>query len=170
MTDRLEIKSAFTVDDAGIITGNAWPFGVPDRAGDIITKGAFASATGPLPMLAFHNPDMPVGVWNDIVETDEGLQVKGQLLVDDIEAAREMRALVRSGAVRGLSIGFEKKSWARRAPHGRTISALNLVEISLVTVPSHPGARVTSVKDARTAINLAERIHRFAAALRSERT
>lgn len=54
MTDRLEIKAALTVTDAGEITGTAWPFGSPDRIGDVIEKGAF---TGPatLPMLFSHD-------------------------------------------------------------------------------------------------------------------
>ena len=42
MTDRLEFKAAFAVSDAGEITGTAWPFGTPDRVGDVIEKGAFA--------------------------------------------------------------------------------------------------------------------------------
>ena len=42
--DRLEIKAAITVDDAGTITGMAWPFGSADSSNDIITKGAFTFA------------------------------------------------------------------------------------------------------------------------------
>lgn len=166
--NRLEIKSDLKVDDAGTITGIAWPFGSPDRVGDIITKGAFAGATAPLPMLFGHNPDDPVGVWESIEETGVGLQVKGRLLVDDVARAREVRALVTAGAVGGLSIGFQTKAATpRKGSTGRTISAVNLVEISLVTIPSHPGARVTSAKTGADAIAIAEAIKRAASALRN---
>lgn len=167
MSTRFEIKAALAVDDAGTITGTAWPFGTPDRVGDIITKGAFTGAPAVLPMLAFHDKSDPVGAWNEIVETETGLQVKGRLLIDEVARAREIHALVRSGAVGGLSIGFITKAATPRRGGGRTISALDLAEISLVTIPSHPGARVTSAKDAAAAISIASAINRAAAALRT---
>ena len=167
MSDRVEFKATLAVDEAGMIAGTAWPFGSADRVGDVIQKGAFSGASVPLPMLAFHDPAAPVGVWTSVSEDAAGLQVKGRLLVDDIEAAREMRALVRSGAVTGLSIGFQTRKAAPRKGGGRTISALDLVEVSLVTVPSHPGARVTSAKSAMHLIRIAEAINRAATALRS---
>ncbi len=144
MTDRIEIKAALSVDDAGEITGTAWPFGSPDRVGDVIEKGAF---TGPasLPMLFAHDQAQVIGVWDEINETDTGLTVKGRLLVDDVERAREVRAMVKAGAVAGLSIGFVTKG-AKRHAKGRTISALELHEISIVAVPAHPRALITSVK------------------------
>ncbi len=144
MTDRIEIKAALSVTDAGEITGLAWPFSGPDRVGDVIEKGAF---TGPatLPMLFSHDHAQVIGVWDEIAETPEGLTVKGRLLVEDVERAREVRAMVKAGAVSGLSISFVTKG-AKRHAKGRTISALELHEISIVAVPSHPGARITSVK------------------------
>ena len=41
---KIEVKANFTVDEAGQIEGLAWPFGSPDRVGDMIEKGAFATA------------------------------------------------------------------------------------------------------------------------------
>jgi HK97 family phage major capsid protein/HK97 family phage prohead protease len=145
--DKLEIKAALTVDDAGTITGIAWPFGTPDRVGDIIEKGAFASPAR-LPMLFAHDQAQAVGVWESMTETAEGLQVKGRLLIDDVARAREVRALVREGAATGLSIGFVAKSAKARPGGGRTITALALHEISIVAVPCHPGATITSMKAA----------------------
>ena len=163
----LELKASVSVDDAGTITGMAWPFGSPDRMGDVIEPGAFKGAKGPLPMLAFHRPDDPVGVWAEITETAKGLTVKGRLLVDELARAREVRALVQSGAVGGLSIGFMTKRAAARAGGGRTIKAVELVEVSLVSIPAHPGARVTGAKSAAEAIRIAEAINRASAALRA---
>jgi HK97 family phage prohead protease len=163
----LELKASVSVDDTGAITGMAWPFGSPDRMGDEILPGAFKGAKAPLPLLAFHRPDDPVGVWEAITETPKGLAVSGRLLVDDLPRAREVRALVKSGAVTGLSIGFMTKSASARRGGGRTIRAVELVEISLVSVPAHPGARVSSAKSAEQAIALAEAINRAAERMRA---
>jgi HK97 family phage prohead protease len=162
--DRLEFKSEMVIDDAGMISGIAWPFGSADRSGDIIEKGAFTGARTPLPMLFGHND--PIGVWESIEENAAGLQVKGRLLIDDVARAKEARALVMAGALGGLSIGFStRKSYSRKGG-GRTIQALDLVEVSLVSVPMHPGARVTGAKSAAAYIQIAEAINRAAAALK----
>ncbi len=164
-TSHLETKANLSVSDAGEITGIAWPFSTPDRVGDVIEPKAFANARAPLPLLFAHDPTQPVGVWNEITTTGAGLTLKGQLLVDDVERAREVRALVKAGAVTGLSIGFRTKAATPRKGGGRTISALELVECSLVTIPSHPGARVTSAKSASSTLKIVEAINRAASAL-----
>jgi HK97 family phage prohead protease len=164
--NRLEFKAALGIDDTGTLTGIAWPFGSADRVGDEIQKGAFASSPSILPMLAFHDPASPVGAWDSIKETDAGLEVSGRLLIDTVEKARELHALIKAKAVTGLSIGFTTRASTRKGK-GRSITALDLVEISLVTVPCHPGARVTSAKSASEAIALAEAINRTAMRLRN---
>ncbi|RNI20993.1 phage major capsid protein [Paracoccus pantotrophus] len=146
--DRIEFKAQIAVDDAGAVTGLAWPFGTPDRVGDVIEPGAFAKALPPLPMLAGHDQTQPVGVWDEVSETPEGLAVKGRLLVNDVQRAAEVRSLIKAGALRGLSIGFASRKALPRRGGGRTISDLELLEISVVAVPAHPGARITSAKDA----------------------
>jgi HK97 family phage major capsid protein/HK97 family phage prohead protease len=143
--DKLEFKASIIVDDAGAITGTAWPFGSADSVGDVIVKGAFDSA-GKLPMLFAHDQAQAVGVWDSIAETDNGLEVKGRLLIDEVARAREVRALIKEQAVTGLSIGFVTKKAKARQGGGRTISAVDLHEISIVAVPAHPGARITSLK------------------------
>lgn len=165
--NRLEIKADFGVDDAGTITGIAWPFGKPDRVNDRILKGAFLGTSLPIPMLAYHDPAQPVGVWESAVETDRGLEVRGKLLIETVEKAREVYSLMQHGAVRALSIGFNIVKATGRKGVDRTISALDLAEISLVTVPMHPGARVTSVKSASDAVRIAEALHRAASAYRT---
>ncbi|PTR07775.1 phage major capsid protein [Cereibacter azotoformans] len=146
--DRIEIKAAFATDEAGTITGTAWPFGSPDRVGDVIEPGAFKSVALPLPMLASHDPADVVGVWESATADATGLQVKGKLLVEDVARAREVRALIQAKALTGLSIGFATKKAAPRRGGGRTISDLDLMEISVVAIPAHPGARITTAKAA----------------------
>ena len=148
MTDRIEIKAQLTATETGEITGTAWPFGSADRVGDVIEKGAFDQPAS-LPMLFAHDQAQVIGLWESVTETPEGLTVKGRLLVDEVERAREVRAMIRAGAVSGLSIGFVTKD-ATRHPKGRTIKALALHEISVVAVPCHPGAQITSLKSQST--------------------
>lgn len=145
--DRIEFKAQLAVDESGAISGIAWPFGSADRVGDVIEKGAFASAAVPLPMLDTHDQAKAVGVWDEISETPEGLSVKGRLLIDDVKRAREVRALIQAGAMRGLSIGFASRKAFPRTGGGRTIKDLDLMEISIVAIPAHPGARITSAKE-----------------------
>lgn len=151
MIEHLETKAAFTVSEIGEIEGLAWLFNSPDSYGDEITKQAFSETSCPLPMLDTHNQGEAIGVWDTVEATDNGLKVKGRLLVNEIQRAREVRALIREKAVTGLSIGFIIKHADPRKGGGRIISDLSLKEISIVAVPAHPGARITSAKalDAR---------------------
>lgn len=144
MTDHIEVKAQITATETGEIIGTAWPFGTPDRVGDVIVKGAFDQPAS-LPMLFGHDQAQVIGVWDEIAETDAGLTVKGKLLIDEVERAREVRAMIRSGAVSGLSIGFVTKE-AKRHAKGRNIQKLELHEISVVAVPCHPDARIQSLK------------------------
>ncbi|MCK9551225.1 HK97 family phage prohead protease [Aquamicrobium sp.] len=161
--DRLFIETKIIGDDSGSISGLAWKFGTPDRIGDWIEPGAFKGAKLPLPMLFGHDMNDPVGTWDSAVEKADGLHITGKLLVDDVARAREVRALVKSGAVRGLSIGFITKQASARPGGGRTIKSLELLEASLVTIPMHSGAKVTSAKSAVSALNIAAAINRAAA-------
>ena len=162
--EKLEIKADLAISETGTITGIAWPFGSADKVGDIITKGAFnLSAVSDLPMLLGHDPDQPIGLWEELKETDEGLQVKGQLFIDESKRARAVRGMIKGGLIGGLSIGFTTKAASKRGVN-RVITALDLKEISVVRNPAHPRARITSAKDATAAI--AEAITRAAVALR----
>ncbi len=161
--DRLFIETKIAATESGAIEGIAWAW-QPDRVGDVIEKGAFAKAVMPMPMLFGHDGNDPIGVWTEASETDQGLILKGRL-VEEVARAREVGALVKAGAVRGISIGFLTRKAMPRAGGGRTISELELVEASLVSIPMNPGARVTSAKSGVEAIRLAEAINRACARL-----
>ncbi|MFT0862579.1 HK97 family phage prohead protease [Ancylobacter sp. G4_0304] len=164
--ERAFIETKILADDAGAISGLAWKFGVPDRVGDMIEPGAFKGLALPIPMLFGHDFNDPVGAWERAEVKTDGLHLTGRLLVEEVARAREVRALVKSGAVRGLSIGFVTRKATARAGGGRTIRALDLFEASLVTIPMHPGARVTGAKSAAGALALAETLRRATAALK----
>lgn len=163
--ERFFIESKVLADDAGAVGGVAWRYDQPDRVADMIEPGAFAKAVFPLPMLVFHDAGDPVGVWESAEDKGSAWHVKGMLLVEDVVRAREVRALVRAGAIKGLSIGFRTRKAVPRKGGGRLIKSLELLEISLVTIPMHPGARVTSAKSALQALAIAEAINRATAAL-----
>jgi len=144
--DRIEFKAQISVDDEGRIEGLASVFGTADRGGDIVHKGAFSGASFPIPMLAGHDQAEVIGVWQEGVETGEGLRVKGQLTLT-VQRAREVRDLILAKALQGLSIGYQATRKAARRGGGRDLHAVDLLEISVVAVPMHPGARITSAKD-----------------------
>ena len=135
----------------GVFEGLASTFGAPDLVGDIIEPGAFrASLDRPrtVKMLWQHDPRAPIGVWDRIAETATGLTVKGRLVLD-VQQAREALALLRAGAVDALSIGFSvpKGGWSvDREKAVRRLSRIDLWEISVVTFPANPDARIARVK------------------------
>lgn len=146
MMDRLEIKAAWTATDAGEIVGLASVYGTADLGGDVVHRGAFKSARAPIPMLASHDQADVVGVWDALEETAEGLRVKGRLLVDQVARAAEVLALIKAGAMTGLSIGYVARKAARRDKGGRDLREVDLLEVSVVAVPMHPAARIISAK------------------------
>ena len=165
--DKLEIKATLSVTDTGELIGNAWPFGSPDSANDIITKGAFNFVSSELPMLFGHNPDDLIGTWTEAAETQDGLVTKGKLHMDQ-PRARAVHSMIKGGLVTGLSIGFKTKA-ATKQGRNRVISALDLYEISVVRNPAHPRARIISAKSESSALAIAEAINRATAALTSMR-
>lgn len=165
--DRLFFPTELKADDNGAISGIAWKYDAADRIGDMIAPGAFAKAALPIPMLAFHDMTDPVGVWESAEDKGGAWHVKGRLFVDEVARAREVRALVRGGAIKGLSIGFVTGKAAPRPGGGRMIKSLELFEVSLVTVGMHPGAKVTSAKSALAALSLASAIQRTAFGIRN---
>lgn len=143
--EKLEIKAEVSIDDAGTITGLAWPFGSADSVGDVIEKGAFALPPA-LPIVMEHDQSQVVGVWESATETEAGLEVKGRLFVEGIKPARDARQLMRTGRISGLSIGFKADGFESLPTGGRKFNALTITEISLCRRPVHPDARITSVK------------------------
>lgn len=143
----------FAADDAGTFTGYASVFGEPDTYGDTVKRGAFArtirerKVTGGPAMFWNHDSNLPIGVWSELVEDERGLRVTGQLVVETVKGA-EAHALLKAGAVNGLSIGFRARKAERGPNGGRVLTDIELVEISLVSLPAATKARVTNVKGA----------------------
>ncbi len=150
------------VTDGSIISGYASLFGKSDQGGDVVEKGAYAASLhrlaargGSVKMLWQHDPTQPIGVWDEVHEDAMGLWVKGRILTD-VAKGREAAALIGAGAIDGLSIGYRTVK-ARKDDKGhRHLSELELWEVSLVTFPMLPDARVAAKGDDPTAAALRE--------------
>ncbi|WP_134497633.1 HK97 family phage prohead protease [Microvirga pakistanensis] len=142
------------VDADGIFEGYASLFGVADLGKDVVMPGAFAESlekrdAGAVRLLWQHDPATPIGRWLAIAEDRRGLRVRGKLNLS-VERARDIHALMREGAVDGLSIGFRVERARAERPTGlRRLEKLDLWEISVVTFPMLMGARVETVKQGR---------------------
>ena len=157
------------VDQAGVFEGYASLFGVADLGRDVVERGAFADSlrkrgAASVKMLWQHDPAEPIGAWLSIGEDARGLKVTGRLNLA-VARAREILSLMREGAVDGLSIGFRTQRATQDRKTGlRRLQKVDLWEISLVTFPMLPQARVTAVKRTNVARDV-PRIRPLAAAL-----
>jgi HK97 family phage prohead protease len=136
-----------TVTPDGVFTGYASLWGRPDLQRDVVEPGAFRRALerrgpGGVRLLWQHDAKAPIGVWLDMAEDARGLRVTGKL-VAGAPKAREVAALIEAGAVDGLSIGFSGQGARRDGRTGlRRLTEIDLWEVSIVTFPMLPGARI----------------------------
>lgn len=142
------------VTDGLGIEGYASLFGKRDQGGDVVAAGAYGGSLARLgaagrrvKMLWQHDPTQPIGVWDEVREDARGLWVKGRILAD-VEKGREAAALLAAGAIDGLSIGYRTVKAERDGKGQRLLTELELWEVSLVTFPMLPEARVAAKGDA----------------------
>lgn len=157
MPNALPSESKFTALDLksvatdGTFEGYASLFNREDLGRDVVLPGAFRETLaerGPqgIRMLFQHNPAEPIGVWLSLAEDHKGLRATGRLMAD-VARSREVLSLMRAGAIDGLSIGFKvARSRRDRASGQRRLEKVDLWEISVVTFPMLPGARVSALK------------------------
>ena len=126
--------------------GYAAVFDRPDRGGDVVRAGAFARSVrrgaGGVPLLWQHDSARPIGRIEYLREDRRGLRVIARL--SGGTAGREAAALLKEGAVAGLSFGYRVREARGEAP--RELRDLDLVEVSLVTLPMQPKARVHALE------------------------
>lgn len=149
-TKFLRLGEAMTITDGCRIEGYASLFGRTDQGGDVVMAGAYVRSLARLKdegravrMLWQHDPAQPIGVWDEIAEDARGLRVKGRILTE-VEKGREAAALVAAGAIDGLSIGYRTVTAERDAKGQRLLREVELWEVSLVTFPMLPEARVAA--------------------------
>lgn len=163
-------ESGLVVTDDARLSGYASVFGTRDKGGDLVVAGAYGASLealrasgGQVRLLWQHDPAQPIGVWDTVREDGHGLWVSGRLLTD-VARGREALALLEAGAIDGLSIGYRTRR-AERDAGGRRLTELELWEVSLVTFPMQPQARV----GAKAAPPEAAVLHDMAAAFEAAR-
>ena len=126
--------------------GYAAVFDRVDRGGDVVRAGAFARALergAAVPLLWQHEAGRPIGRIEYLREDKRGLRVIARL--SESGAGKEAGALLKEGAVSGLSFGYRVREARGEKP--RELTDLELVEVSLVTFPMQPRARVHAVRE-----------------------
>ena len=140
-------------EEKGRFSGYGSIFGNKDLGNDVVVSGAFSKSlrkrkAKQVKMLWQHKQDIPIGVFDSISEDGDGLAVKGRLALGT-QMGREAYELMKMGALDGLSIGYkadpDKQDYDARRRR-RMLKEVDLMEISLVTFPMNPKARVSSVK------------------------
>lgn len=140
-------------DDDGSFEGYASIFNNKDLGNDVIRQGAFTKTiTGrkasSIKLLYQHKTDEPIGVIDSLEEDKRGLKIKGRLAMGT-QKGREVFELMKMGALDSMSIGY------RLQPDGykyddknkrRVIKEVDLMEVSMVTFPMNPKAKITKVK------------------------
>lgn len=159
----LQVKG---LSEDGTFEGYGSIFGNVDSYGEKVMPGAFVESLAKhrrdgsaVLMLWNHNPNEPVGVWEDLAEDAKGLWGKGRLILD-IQKAREVHAMMKAKAIGGLSIGYRETDTDQDGAV-RLLKKLDLREISPVTFPANSRARINSVKS-----DPFERLQEFARRLR----
>ena len=172
MAIAFEYKASQDEEEQGVFTGYGSIFGNKDLGNDVVVEGAFAKSIGQkgakaVKLLYQHRQDEPIGVFDEIVEDRRGLKVKGRLAMGT-QRGREVYELMKMGALDGLSIGY------RVDPKGvdydekrkrRYLKSVDLMEISAVTFPMNPRARVQAVKGAERTVREWEELLRDAGSL-----
>nr|WP_047576233.1 HK97 family phage prohead protease [Methylobacterium sp. ZNC0032] len=138
----------------GTFAGYASVWGVQDSYREIVAKGAFLESLADteakgrkLPILWQHRGDEPIGQWNALREDEHGLYGEGELWLHDAPYARLAKRGMASGAISGLSIGyFVRSDTYDETARVRTLTKLDLREISVVTDPANDEARVDTIK------------------------
>ncbi len=140
----LEIKGLD--EDSGTLTGIA-STPSPDRMDDIVMpKGAVFKL--PVPLLWQHNHNDPIGEVTEAKVTNKGIEVVAKVALGVTDEIDRYWKLIKSGLVRGLSIGFRgleiediEGSWGVR------FLKWEWLELSAVTIPANSEASIATVKE-----------------------
>lgn len=125
--------------------GYAAVFDTLDRGGDVVKPGAFARSLGAkcsVPLLWQHRGGEVVGKIEQLREDKRGLRVIGTL---DAKASASLGPRLRDRLIDGLSFGYQVRQF-KEADGVRELIDLDLVEVSVVTRPMQPLARIHAVE------------------------
>lgn len=122
----------------------------PDRAMDVVEPHGIIFDL-PIAFLWQHDHAKPIGNVVSANRTSKGLEIEVQIanikeagsLKDQVEHAW---SAIKEGLVRGLSIGFRPLEYDIRTGGGIHYTAIEVFEISAVTIPCNAQATITDIK------------------------
>jgi HK97 family phage prohead protease len=126
--------------------GYAAVFNKLDRGGDVVKPGAFQRSLGAersIPLLWQHRTSAVIGRIERIEEDRRGLRVIGSL--NSSETGAMAARLISSRSVEGLSFGYRVRS-AEKLGGARHLTDVDLIEVSIVSRPMQPRARIHAVQ------------------------
>lgn len=136
-------------DDARVIEGIA-STPTPDRMGDIVEPDG-AEFSVPMPLLWQHNSSQPVGhvTWAKVAKDGIAFRAKIFQIEEPLGLRNRLEEAwqsVKSGLVRGVSIGFRSLSHEFMASGGIRFAEWEWMELSLVTIPANSEATINTIK------------------------
>lgn len=140
-----------TISEHGEFEGYAAVYGNRDLGNDVIEPGAFDESlktypAGEVKMLWQHDTHKPIGVWTSFKSDSKGLLARGKLLLSTSNG-RDAYEFMKAGAINSLSIGYRTREFRiDRENEVRIIESAWLREVSPVTFPMNPEARIGAVK------------------------
>lgn len=149
--DRTERRAVeFRATAAGILEGTLIPYGTPSLIGGVFREefapGSVRVAPGILANRQ-HDRSRPLARLGHGLEiTDTGSELRAKLTLPDTSEARDVRALVDSGVLRGFSAEFVSKREDWPAPDHRLIRDAVLSALAVVDDPAHESALIAEVR------------------------
>ncbi len=149
--DRIERRAVeFRATAAGMIEGTLITYGVPSRIGGVFSETFQAGSVRVLPgALANrqHDRARPLArLGQGLTITDDGREIRASITLPDTSEARDVRALVDAGVLRGLSAEFFATDEDWPAPDQRMIKAAELRGLAVVDDPGHESSLISEVR------------------------
>jgi HK97 family phage prohead protease len=144
--DLQELKAR---DDGWTFSGYASTFGNVDEGGDVVLKGAFLDSLErrPSPKLLWqHDVGEPLGKVISLREDERGLF--GEFKISRTTRGQDAYQLLKDGALDSMSIGYIPADQEFTGDGVRQLKAVDLLEISVVSIPMNEEALITSIKSA----------------------
>jgi hypothetical protein len=142
-----ELRELKAAADGWEFSGYASTFGNVDVGGDVVLPGAFTASlkSRPKPKLFWqHDSHEPLGVVTALREDDRGLF--GEWKISKTTRGQDAYQLLKDGAIDSMSIGYIPTDSEFKDDGVRELKSVDLLEVSLVSIPMNTEALVTSVK------------------------
>jgi HK97 family phage prohead protease len=143
----LQIETKRLDGDEWLVEGYASTYD-RDLGDDVVVPGAFTKSLGggrPVRFLFSHDPSQVLGTVQELAEDEKGL--RGRFKISQTALGKDVHTLLRDGAIDSFSIGYLPVDFEHDRKAGvRKLTEVDLLEVSLVSMPMNPAAVVTGVK------------------------